>query len=165
MSWVKLDNAAHNRVDGVTIRISRKNERSLSGHMIVRIARDIAEKGGLKTDAKSRVNLLLGEGPNAGRMLVVARVDGAFRCRVPQKNGAVTIDGVVLAPYKAAFFEPPLFRRHTTCRSRRPSSVATAPARTKSFVAKSGSSLRIASKISAGLIGPNASCRGNAVIK
>lgn len=91
MSWTKIPRAPGNAaaVEGLNVRITAKGYDS--PHLIIRVARTLAAKAGIPPDVKSRVDVLLGAGADAGGMRVVHDPAGAHGAFPQGKRGAVRI--------------------------------------------------------------------------
>jgi hypothetical protein len=89
MTWQKLTLPKPSRVTGVTLRVTAKGYDT--PHLVIRIARELAASGGIPSDRKSRVDVFLGAGADAGRMKIACDPDGAHACHPSGKTGALKI--------------------------------------------------------------------------
>lgn len=91
MSWAKLkrDNRTWGHIRGVSVRISAQGY--AGPRLIMRIARTLAQAAGLSLEKISRVDVLIGEGTDAGWLIVGANPDGEWRCYAAGKLDALKI--------------------------------------------------------------------------
>lgn len=88
MAWTKLPTVSV-RYEGLTLRITRAGYDG--PYLVIRIPRPLAAESGIPADEKSRVDLFLGEGSDAGRIKIEPRPDGSRRSQPVGKTGPVKI--------------------------------------------------------------------------
>lgn len=92
MSWARLHpHLQPGRVTGIALSIAREKQTKNSARMFLRVAPQVAEAAGIPIGERSRVDLFLGDGAEAGQMKIVPGPEGAYLCRPAKKGGALTI--------------------------------------------------------------------------
>lgn len=85
MTWTKLIPSCGTRNNGLTVRITKAGYDH--PHLVIRMARTLAETAGIPPHETSRVDVLLGTGGDAGSMRLKLADNGAWACH-PQGKGA-----------------------------------------------------------------------------
>jgi hypothetical protein len=81
MTWTKLQASQRREIAGVAVSIVREKKAQVAARLNVRVAKHLGEAAGFSKEVRSRVDVFLGDGPDAGRMMVKGSEHGSQMCR------------------------------------------------------------------------------------